>query len=207
MKTKPCTRIAAYFSVLILALFAAVVPPAVGAEETPGAIITNTIKSLQDTVTADEGKPAQQVDNDLRAVLKPVFDFTEMARSSLGSNWNKGTAEQQQEFVDLFSEQLARTYLKRIKENVKEADFKLTHESTGGERGMVKTTVIDKGDRIKIDYRVVKKEGSWKVYDVIIEEVGLVTNFRNEFGAIVRKEGFEGLLRRLREKVNASKPA
>lgn len=175
------------------------------AADTIGSTITTTIKALQDAVTAGEKQPAAEVDATLRKILAPVFDFSEMARSSLGSNWNKGTPEQQKEFVDLFSERLAKTYLKRIKDNVKDADYHLLKETVDGEHGMVQTTVIDKGDKIRIDYRMINKEGSWRVYDVVIESVGLVTNFRNEFGAIVRKEGFDGLLKRLRDKVAESK--
>jgi phospholipid transport system substrate-binding protein len=175
------------------------------AADTVGSTITITIKALQDAVTAGEKQPAAEVDATLRKILAPVFDFSEMARSSLGSNWNKGTPEQQKEFVDLFSERLAKTYLKRIKDNVKDADYHLLKETVDGEHGMVQTTVIDKGDKIRIDYRMIHKEGSWRVYDVVIESVGLVTNFRNEFGTIVRKEGFDGLLKRLRDKVAESK--
>ena len=196
------------FSVLFsfAAVLPAFIPAAARAEETPGATITEAVKVLQDAVTAGEGKPEAEVDQNLRKILTPVFDFGEMARSSVGANWSKGTPDEQKEFVDLFSELLARTYLKRIKENVKEADYKLIHDTINGERSLVKTTVIDKGDKIKIDYRMVLKEGKWRVYDVIIEDVGLVTNFRNEFGAIVRKEGFSGLVQRLRDKVAKAKP-
>jgi len=204
MKTKSRLLFTVLFSAAaLLPVFA---PSAAQAGQSPGATITEAVKVLQDAVTQGEGKPAAEVDQNLRKILTPVFDFNEMARSSVGSNWSKGTPEEQKEFVDLFSELLARTYLKRIKENVKEADYKLIHETVNGNKALVKTTVIDKGDKIKIDYRMVQKEGPWRVYDVIIEDVGLVTNFRNEFGAIIRKDGFSGLVQRLRDKVAKAKP-
>lgn len=188
------------FSVLLLAV------PSVQAQSAPGKTISDTVKALQDAVTSNDGKSDAEIDAILRKILAPVFDFAEMARSSLGSNWSSGSADQQKEFVDLFSELLARTYLKRIKDNVKDADYHLLKEQPNGEHALVKTTVIDKGDKITIDYRMLLKDGSWQVYDVVIENVGLVTNFRTEYGAIVRKEGFDGLLKRLRDKVAATKP-
>ncbi len=136
----------------------------------------------------------------MRLVIEPKFDFDEMAKRSLGAKWKTITPAQQKEFVSLFSELLAKTYLARI-ENVEEGMVTIKEEKIKFPKALVKTTVDYKGDLFPIDYKLVNKTGeTWRVYDVIIENIGLVANYRNEFAGIIRKEQFSGLLERLKEK-------
>lgn len=138
----------------------------------------------------------------LRAIIEPKFDFEEMAKRSLGANWNDISSEQQTEFVRVFSDLLAKTYLNRI-ENVRSDMVKVDSELVRDSQAIVKTTVTDKGSSFPIDYKLLRKEAAWRVYDVVIENIGLIANYRNEFSGIIRKEKFEGLLRRLKEKMEA----
>lgn len=139
----------------------------------------------------------------LREVINPRFDFEEMARRSLGANWKEATEAQQKEFVQIFSDLLARTYLSKI-ETVKPGMVKVDSESVEFPRAIVKTSVTNKGDTFPIDYKLMNNDGAaWKVYDVVIENIGLVSNYRNEFAGIIRKEKFDGLMIRLREKTQA----
>lgn len=138
----------------------------------------------------------------LRKIIEPRFDFREMAKRSLGTNWNQITTQEQEEFVAVFSDLLATTYLKRI-ENIRAETVKIESEKLSMPTSMVKTMVTHKGDKFPIDYKLVKRD-SWKVYDVVIENIGLVANYRNEFAGIIRKEQFPGLMRRLRNKAAES---
>jgi phospholipid transport system substrate-binding protein len=136
----------------------------------------------------------------LRTLINPKFNFSEMAKRSLGPNWNEITAEEQADFTNVFSELLARTYLSKI-ETVKPGMVEVKSEQVELPRAVVKTVVISKGDTFPIDYKLTYQNNSWQVYDVVIENIGLVANYRNEFSGIIRKEKFVGLMEKLRKKI------
>lgn len=165
-----------------------------------------TIDQLVDTVERLRGKDkAVERRHALRQIIDPKFDFAEMSVRSLGPLWKELPSEQQAEFTKVFSELLARTYLSRIEtieRGMVTIDSEKISPSTGGEaRAIVRTVVSQKGDRFPILYKVVFRSNQWQVYDVVIENVGLVANYRNEFSGIIRREGFPGLMERLRTKV------
>jgi len=137
----------------------------------------------------------------LRTLINPKFNFSEMAKRSLGANWNEITPEEQKDFTNVFSELLARTYLSKI-ETVKPGMVDVKSEQVELPRAVVKTVVTSKGDHFPIDYKLTYQNSSWQVYDVVIENIGLVANYRNEFSGIIRKEKFSGLMERLRKKVD-----
>ena len=136
----------------------------------------------------------------LRTLINPKFNFAEMSKRSLGPKWNELTPEQQSEFTSVFSELLARTYLSKI-ETVKPGMVKVESEQVEVPRAVVKTVVISQGDTFPIDYKLTYHDNSWQVYDVVIENIGLVANYRNEFSGIIRKDGFSGLMQKLRNKI------
>lgn len=136
----------------------------------------------------------------LREVINPRFDFDEMARRSLGAQWNQITEAEQKDFTTVFSELLARTYLSKV-ETVKPGMVTVDSERLDFPRSAVKTSVKHEGDTFPIEYRLMNVNGTWRVYDVIVENIGLIANYRNEFAGIIRKETFAGLLKRLHEKV------
>lgn len=136
----------------------------------------------------------------LRDLINPKFNFSEMAKRSLGPNWNEITPEEQKDFTSVFSELLARTYLSKI-ETVKPGMVDVKSEQVELPRALVKTVVTSKGDHFPIDYKLSYQNSSWQVYDVVIENIGLVANYRNEFSGIIRKEKFTGLMDKLRKKI------
>ena len=187
----------------LLISIAAVVFSQVSAAWAAGAkeVVQTTIARVRETVISDKDKLSdEELDKNLKDLISPVFDFEEMSRRCLGANWNSATAEEQREFVDLFSALLARTYLKKIKEGVETSKISITGEQIKGESVLVKSDVVREGDTVKIDYRMLRQGETWRVYDVVIENIGLVSNYRSEFAGIVRKEKMSGLLKRLREK-------
>ena len=181
----------------------AVMTPAVSIAESlaPSADVKATIENVQNVVKAEKGKAADAaVDEKLKEIILPMFNFEEMAKRSLGSAWNKANPAEQKEFVDLFSDLLSRTYLKKIKQNAEESVLLQISDAVDGDKAMVKSKMKSGEDEVQIDYRMSLIAGKWRVYDVIIENVGLVNNYRNEFPGIVRNEGFAGLIKRLKEK-------
>lgn len=171
------------------------------ASPSPRVEIQKTIDTIITTVEALPGDAQKgQRREKLRTIINPKFDFDDMARRSLGANWADITPDQQKEFTTVFSELLARTYLSKI-ETVKPGMVKVESEQVDSVKATVKTTVLSKGDTFPIDYKLKFDNGSWRVYDVVIENIGLVANYRNEFSGIIRKEKFSGLMERLRQKI------
>jgi len=174
---------------------------AFAAPESPSQGIKRVIELVQVTVTKEKATLSEEaLDAKLRDLIAPLFNFDEMARRCLGNNWKKATEAQQKEFVSLFSDLLGRTYLKRIKRNAESSKITEISDEITDDKAFVKSTVRAEDEDIAIDYRLILQNGEWKIYDVIVENVGLVTNYRSEFPEIIRHEGFEGLLQRLRNK-------
>ncbi len=139
----------------------------------------------------------------LRAIYVNMFDEVELSRRSLGNNWNKLNAAQRQEFVKLFEQVLEKAYADRILSYTNEK-IEFTKESmTSDNMAEVRTKVITASKEIPIFYRVILKDVVWKVYDVIIENVSLVQNYRTQFNDILTKNTPEQLLEILRKKVKA----
>lgn len=169
--------------------------------ESPANGIKLAIEKVRGICSTELGKtPDVQLDEKLRTIIYPLFDFEEMSKRSLGANWTKATPEEQKEFVSLFSDLLAKTYLKRIKRNAASSKIDQLTESIEGDKALVKSTVVVDDSEVAIDYRLFQKANDWKIYDVVIENVGLVSNYRSEFGATVRKDGMSGLIQQLKTK-------
>lgn len=200
--TKRVSPFLLFVSVVSLSFFA-FLPHCIAAEaETAaGKTVKAAVEEVQKTVADSQGKISDtELDAKLREIIEPVFDFREMSRRSLGANWKKASEAQQKEFVELFSDLLAKNYLKKIRENAVDSGLEFAGEKTKGKKAMVKTTVLYNGDTASINYRLREQSGAWKVYDVVIENIGLVSNYRSEFAGIVKKSGVSGLITKLKEK-------
>jgi phospholipid transport system substrate-binding protein len=147
---------------------------------------------------------AKEIKKDkLRGIYVKMFDEVELSRRSLGLNWNKLNNNQRQEFVKLFEQVLEKAYADRILAYTNEK-IEFTKESMiSGNLAEVRTRVITASKEIPISYRVISKDGAWKVYDVVIENVSLVQNYRTQFNDILAKNSPEQLLEILRKKVKA----
>jgi len=168
---------------------------------------TDTMKAAVDNIVVIVNeKEFSSSENKRAAILnevKGVFDFSEMAKRSLGANWKKVSQEEQSEFVDAFSDFLADTYINRV-DQVKPGMIEFNDEKIKGNKALVKTSIMIDEETFPLDYKMYNEDGKWMVYDVIIENVGLISNYRNEFAGIMRKEKFAGLMRRLKKKQEAA---
>jgi phospholipid transport system substrate-binding protein len=136
----------------------------------------------------------------IRFVSEKMFDYTELSRRTLGQNWIRFKTEQQQEFIELYKSILEGAYIDKI---VSYTDEKIifNKENPLSEKTVeVQTTIITKKADIPISYRVIRKEGEWRVYDVVIEGVSLISNYRSQFAQILANKLPEGLLDTLRKK-------
>ena len=137
----------------------------------------------------------------IRNISDNMFDYTELSKRTLGQNWSKLNAGQQTEFLGLYKTLLEDAYADKI---IAYTDEKVVFgkETTLSEKtAEVQTTIITKKADIPINYRVIQKGADWKVYDVVIEGVSLVSNYRNQFKEILLNKTPDALIDTLRKKV------
>ena len=135
----------------------------------------------------------------LEKVVAARFDYTEMSRRALGAPWNQLTDQQKQEFVDLFRTLLTNSYADKI-ETYSGEGVQYLHERTEKEFAEVRTKVLSGKTEIPLDYRLVNKADDWRVYDVIVDGVSLVNNYRGQFTKILRASSYSDLVDQLRKK-------
>lgn len=190
------------FSVLLL-IFLLIIPPlaySAAPSETLKEHINKVLEVLRDPVL--KGEPGRKVKREkIRSISEEVFDFTEVSKRSLGQNWNKLNAGQQEEFIKLFKSILETAYADKITSYTDERII-IKEEITLSEKTVeVPTVIVAKTSEIPINYRLLQEKGRWKVYDVVIEGVSLVNNYRTQFREILANKTPEALLDILRKKV------
>jgi len=163
------------------------------------------LQLLQDSrAKANNGAPERR--EQLRQILATRFDFAEMAKRSLGANWQKGSAAEQQQFVRLFSKLLENSYIGQIEAY---AGQKIIYgrEAVEQNQADVETKIVTKkSQELAVNYKLKADGADWKVYDVVIENVSLVSNFRTQFNRILAKASFAELISQLESKATGSKP-
>lgn len=176
---------------------AAAVPPDVLVKNTADEVI-NIIKSDKELQNGDLKKATALAEQK----ILPHFDFERMSRMVLGKHWNQASKEQQAQFISEFRSLLIRTYTSALtKFRNQTIEYKPLRMQPSDTTVTVKTQVIQPGAQpLPIDYGLVRRNDSWKVYDVAIEGVSLVTSYRSQFSSEVRQSGMDGLIRKLAEK-------
>jgi phospholipid transport system substrate-binding protein len=137
----------------------------------------------------------------LRLIYERMFDDVELSKRTLAKNWNSLSVTQRQEFVLLFRQVLEKAYIDKILAYTDEKIVFDRETMVSGTQAEVQTRIITASKEIPISYRVLLKDGAWKVYDVVIENVSLVLNYRTQFNDILAKNKPEQLLEILRKKV------
>jgi phospholipid transport system substrate-binding protein len=169
--------------------------------------IKQTVDKVLDILKNKElKKPANEKKRraEIRKVVSERFDFADMAKRSLGIYWGQRTPEERKEFVPLYTDLLQRTYIKRI-ESYTDEKIAYTGEKINSGYAVVDTKVItSKNQEIPIKYRMLTENGQWMVYDVSIEGVSLVNNYRNQFADIIHQKSYEELVKKLKTKEGES---
>lgn len=190
-------------TVLLTTSLAATAQEADVKADSPMAIVTATVERvltvLQDTSVGDTAQKRQ-----VRAIIGEHFDFTAMASRVLATNWRKATKAQRAKFTSLFRELLSNTYWRKISgytnEKVEYRTEKMRSKTLATVNTIIKTDKVD----IPVDYKLYYKNGRWMAYDVVIEQVSLVRNYRSSFQDIVHDAGIDGLISQLQVKVAES---
>lgn len=184
--------------ILMVAVFGWAAP--VMAEPGPTAQLRVTLDKIVEILRNKELSPEAILDQ-VEVLVRAKFDFDAMSQRTLGINWKNATPKQRKRFVELFSQLLEDTYRVRIRSyTYQDEHVEYVGEQVRGTRGQVDTIVVANKE-IPVSYRVRLKGNEWLVYDVIVEEVSLINNYRSSYNEIIRQEGFEGLLKRLEEKI------
>lgn len=162
--------------------------------------VRQTINSVLDTLS-NQALPEQEREAKVREVVLQRFSFEEMAKRSLGRHWQDRTPEEQQEFLQLFTDLLENSYIDKIERSEGKETINYTEETIENGNASVQTEIIQKGDQnIDVEYRLLKHNGDWQVYDVIIERVSLVNNYRTQFNKILLQESYEELIKKMKLK-------
>jgi phospholipid transport system substrate-binding protein len=195
-------------AVVVIALLTAVAvglgpgaPPAGAGEpmERLRTQIDRVVKTLDDTSLKRENKVRERRQA-VRKIADEIFDFGETAKRSLGRHWLPRTAAEREEFTRLFTDLLERSYISKI-ELFNGERIVFLSDALDGDQAVVHTKIITKqGTDIPIDYRMLRKGDRWLVYDVIIEGVSLVANYRSQFNKIIQTSSYQELVKRMKTK-------
>ncbi len=162
--------------------------------------INKVLDILRDpSLGGESGKKTKKAK--IRSIANEMFDFNELSRRTLGQSWKKLDAGQQKEFTDLYSSLLEETYANKILSYTNEKVLYGKETNLTEKTVEVQTTIVTKKADIPVNYRVIQKGSDWKVYDVVIEGVSLISNYRSQFREILLNKSPEALLDTLRKKV------
>jgi len=177
---------------------------------TPTDEVKGTIDRVLQIVTDPSLKPQVKTKErraEIRKALGERFNFAQMAQRSLATHWRELTPKEQQDFVGLFTDLLEKSYVDKI-ESFSDEKMLYLGDQIDGDQATVKTKVVTKKSaEILIDYRLVQRAGKWEVYDVSIEGVSLINNYRAQFNKIIRSKSYPELVRLLQVKLEGESAA
>lgn len=173
-----------------------------------GGTPTEGVKYTTDKIIAIVSDPALKTPEKkeekarlIRVAVDERFNWKEMSRRALARHWSKRTDEEKKEFTDLFGKLLERTYLERV-EGYSGEKVLYVDEVVDGKYGTVSVKIVTKKDtEISVRYRVKKDGDKWLVYDISIERVSLINNYRKQFNSIIVRSSYKDLVDKLKEKV------
>ncbi|MBN2059081.1 MAG: ABC transporter substrate-binding protein [Deltaproteobacteria bacterium] len=191
--------------ILVLILFFLALPSySFGAQ--PQDVLKEAVNTIIDILENPDYQDSSQKENQhqkLWDIIKNIFDFTEMSMRTLATNWKSFSPDQQKEFIDVFGRFLGNNYLGKIQSDFKgEKVVFLDQEMLSDTRALIKTEIIRESSRIPVDYSMFDKNGTWQIYDVRIEGVSLVQNYRSQFANILLNKSPDILIEQLKQKLN-----
>jgi len=143
----------------------------------------------------------QQKRADISKIINKRFDFRAMSQRTLATNWNKTSDEEKKQFTALFSQLIESSYVGKIEAYTNEK-VEYPGEKVKGKKAIVETLILTSSADIPVNYKLYQKGDQWLVYDVIIEGVSLISNYRSSYQEIMKDEGFDGLLNKMQAKID-----
>jgi len=161
--------------------------------------IDAVLKVVSDPELKKEARTAERR-RMIRQVASGLFDFTEISQRSLGPHWRARTPAEREEFIVLFGDLLEYSYVSKI-EMYSGETIRYLGEAVDGQQAVVKTRIVMKqGPEVPVDYRMMQNGSRWFVYDVNIEGVSLVSNYRSQFNTVIQRSGYRDLVAKLKAK-------
>jgi phospholipid transport system substrate-binding protein len=194
-------------TVVACALVALLAPPASPGPPTDQlrVHVDRVLKVLDDPDLRKDAR-TQERRATIRKIANDIFDFAEICRRSLGRHWQARTQAEQEEFVQLLTDLLERTYISRI-ERYSGEKVAFLGDVLDTEVATVRTKIVTRnGSEIPIDYRMLRRGDRWLAYDVSVEGISLVANYRTQFNAVIQKASYQELVKKLREKQEEARP-
>jgi phospholipid transport system substrate-binding protein len=184
-----------------LALALVLLLGAAGAQASPaGDQFKTDLDRVLKVIGETEGQAPEARRAALRSAAEPVFDWREMASRTLATHWQARSEAERAEFTRLFTDLIERAYIAKVERYTGEP-VKFVGERVEGSLAMVQTRLVAaKGPEIPMDYRLIEKDGRWRVYDVVIEGVSLVANYRTQFDRVIRSSSYAELIKRLKDR-------
>jgi phospholipid transport system substrate-binding protein len=177
--------------------------PAASRADSPTEQVRTTVDQVLAIVRSPNPKSKAQMEAQrvqLLEVIHPRFDFTEMAKRSLGPNWAHPTSEEQREFVKIFTALMGRAYADNI-ESYTSQNVLYTREVVDKDYAEVDTKIVaDKRADLSINYKLHSVDKEWRVYDLVIEHISVVNNYRSQFNRVIARSSFAELVRTMKEK-------
>jgi phospholipid transport system substrate-binding protein len=165
--------------------------------------VDRTLKVLGDQSLNAPGMETKRRQT-LRAIADEIFDWEEMAKRSLGIHWKERTPEEKKEFVKLFADLLDRTYMGKI-EKYSGEKIAYDSETIDGKYALLESKILTKNDtEVAVNYWLMNKNGTWWVYDVSVEGVSLIKNYRTQFNEILARSAYPELVKKLKSKEGVS---
>ena len=174
----------------------------VASQESP----TERVRSVVDevlTILRNQSLDPSERREQLRAQLGQVFDSRAMAQSALSTNWRNASEAQQDEFEELFRQTLENTYIGRIEAYTNES-VEYRDEDINNNRATVDTTIVTSSNEIPVNYRLRLRSDGWYVYDVEVENVSMISSYRETYRSVVRRQGMDELLAEMRQNVSST---
>ena len=194
----------------LFTLALALVAASAMAQEAPDALVKRVANEVLGIIKSDAKVQAgdqQRIREVVETKLVPYFDFERITALAMGRNWRSASPEQQQQLVEQFRQLLVRTYSGALAQYRDQTmDYKPVRAEPNATDVTVRTEVVRSGQApVQIDYSMEKKPDGWKVYDVIVGGVSLVTNYRDEFNEQIKSGGVDGLIKTLQRKNSGGK--
>ncbi|HHT9124339.1 MAG TPA: MlaC/ttg2D family ABC transporter substrate-binding protein [Candidatus Brocadiia bacterium] len=171
--------------------------------EEPGRLIMGTIEkslSIRKEVSVDGKVDKQMCEIRLWEEIAPLFNLEESSKRALGQHWRNLTHEEKKEFVELFTDIIKEAYLGQACTSTGEKFVYLSEKQDDKYAKVLTKFITNTGTEISVDFRLLNNQGKWSIYDVVIEGVSLVNNYRSQFNSILVKSSYEELIQMIKEK-------
>lgn len=201
----------------LLLLLLAGLPLQAKAQEADSSEAADLIRDYMDRaleLVQDQEEPdPDQLSSNMGDMAEEIFDFELMSRMSLGRHWNSFDQEQQKKFVQEFTALLQENYLGRMDEHLQEVqdfsreDMQVTgHELLSSKRAQVQSIIHYQDKEIPVNYRLATRGEGWKVYDVHVEGMSLIQNYRSQFDQLLQRGSAQDLLQKIKQKLEEGDP-